>query len=103
MYSTKKSRRSLEEDFAEGVCCIAGLNFVIFAVDYNFAEGVCDIVRLNFVIFTVDYKRMKFQRRGCADCDFFCIFLLEVCVVSVHNKVYLHVALHSNSASARSE
>ena len=49
-----------------GGCCIAGLNFVIFAVDYNFAEGVCDIVRLNY--------RMKFQRRGCADCDFLVFF-----------------------------
>ena len=84
----------MEEDFAEGVCCIAGLNFVIFARKYSFAEGVCCIVGRNFVIITIDYNRMKFQRRGCADCGFFCIFLPEVCFVSVHNTVYLYVSLH---------
>ena len=32
------SRRSVELDLKDGVCCIAGLNFVVFAIDYNDAE-----------------------------------------------------------------
>ena len=73
-HSTNKSRRGLEEDFAEGVCCVAGLNFVIFAVGDNVAEGACCIVGRNFVIFIVDYNKMKLQRRGCADCVFLVLF-----------------------------
>ena len=34
-YSIKKIRRRQEEDYAEGMCCIAVLNFFIFAVPYN--------------------------------------------------------------------
>ena len=32
------SRRSVELDLKDGVCCLAGLNFVVFAIDYNDAE-----------------------------------------------------------------
>ena len=45
------ARRRMELDFVEGVCCIARLNFVLFAIDYNDAEGVCCILGRNFVIF----------------------------------------------------
>ena len=50
-YSTKKTQRSVKEDVAEGVCCIASLSFIIFARKYSFAEGVCCIVGRNFVVF----------------------------------------------------
>ena len=46
-YSIKKIRRRQEEDYAEGICCIAVLNFFIFA------EGICCIAVLNFLIFAV--------------------------------------------------
>ena len=68
---TKKVRRCVEEDFAEGVCCIANSNFFIFPIDYNGDSVRC---------------------RGCADCNF-CIFLIEDYFVSVQNTVCLYVSL----------
>ena len=91
-YSIKKSQRSVEEDFAEGVCCIASRNFVIFAVAYNCAEGLRCILWRNILIFYNRLQEKKCQRRGWADCDI--VYFFRYWFVSVHNIVYLHVSLH---------
>ena len=47
----------------------------------------------NSLFFTIDCKRRNFNA-GDGQTAILCIFLLQICSVSVHNRVYLHVSLH---------